>query len=349
MDMAKLERMAAIIQRHIEEGRQPGAAVAVARRGELLFHRVFGQAAAGRPATPDTLWLLYSNTKVITACGLWILAEEGRLRFEDPIALHIPRFARHGKGAITILQLLTHQAGFPDAVMPETAWGDPAAIEEVVCDFTLQWTPGSRVHYHPASAHWVAAALIHAITGQDHRDFLRERIARPLGLERELYVGLPASEHHRAADMHDPTPAGPVPRLPECSPAHRMAGVPGGGGYATARAVALFYQALLGYGPRLISRRMLAYVTRNFTGDRVDEAMGVPMHRGLGPALRGHTAGARGLGALAHPAVFGHGGVGSSQAWADPDSGVSFVFVANARQPDEAWHLARLDLLSNLV
>jgi CubicO group peptidase (beta-lactamase class C family) len=347
MDTQRLERMCAIIEAHIAEGRQHGATVAVARHGEIVFERVMGHAAAGRPATPDTLWLLYSNTKVVTAAALWLLAEDGRLRFTDTVAQHLPGFEKHGKCEITIIQLLTHQGGFPDSLMPESAWGNPAAIAAAVCDFTLQWTPGSRVHYHPAAAHWVAAALIHAITRQDHRDFIRARIIAPLGLERELFVGLPEAEHARAADMHDTTPAGLVPRMPECGAAHRMAGVPGGGGYATARAMALFYQGLLEH--RLVSRRMLEYVTRNFTADRVDTAMGVPMHRGLGPASRGFTDGSRGLGSLAHPRVFGHGGVGSSHVWGDPDSGVSFAFISNARQAEEAWHLARLDVVCNLV
>ncbi len=347
MDMDRLERMAAIVQGHINEGRQHGAAIAVARHGEVVFDRVLGQAAPGRPATPDTLWLLYSNTKVVTAAALWLLAEDGLLRFTDTVARYIPGFAKHGKSGITIIQLLTHQGGFPDALMPAEAWGNPAAIEAAVCDFTLQWTPGTRVHYHPAAAHWVAAAVIHAITGQDHRDFIAARVLRPLGLERELFVGLPETEHHRAADMADWTPGGLVARMPECGAAHRMAGVPGGGGYATARAMALFYQGLLQH--RVVSPRMLQYVTRNFTGDRVDESMGVPMHRGLGPAARGHTDGSRGLGALAHPRVFGHGGVGSSHVWGDPDSGVSFAFLSNGRQSEEDWHLARLDVLCNLV
>jgi CubicO group peptidase (beta-lactamase class C family) len=90
------------------------------------------------------------------------------------------------------------------------------------------------------------------------------------------------------------------------------------------------------------------YVTRNFTGDRVDGYMGMPMHRGLGPHLRGTTDTIRGLGALASPRTFGHGGVGSSYCWGDPDSGVSFAYLTNSRQPDP-WHSERLDIISNLV
>ena len=92
----------------------------------------------------------------------------------------------------------------------------------------------------------------------------------------------------------------------------------------------------------------ICYAIQNYTGDRVDEFMGMPMHRGLGPHLRGHSPGIRGLGSLAHPLTFGHGGVGTSYCWADPSSGLSFAYITNARVPDP-WHSVRLDQVSNLV
>jgi CubicO group peptidase (beta-lactamase class C family) len=137
-------------------------------------------------------------------------------------------------------------------------------------------------------------------------------------------------------------------RQPECSAAHRAAGVPGGGGYATARAMAAFLQCLLAGGAPILSRRMVQYALRNRTAEAMDEYNGAPMHRALGPHLRGETVGIRGLGSLAHPATFGHGGVGSSCCWGDPDSGLSFAFLSNTRQ-DEDFHLRRMDRLSNLA
>jgi CubicO group peptidase (beta-lactamase class C family) len=94
---------------------------------------------------------------------------------------------------------------------------------------------------------------------------------------------------------------------------------------------------------------MLAYVTRNFTADRPDMAQGVAMHRGLGPHSRGHSDSIRGLGAIAHPSTFGHGGVGSSYCWADPESGTSFAFLCNLRAADEEWNIQRMDTLSTMV
>ena len=351
-----IERLFRTIERHVADGRYPGAQVAIARHSQLAVFRTFGDArlAPGRaPAADDTLWLLYSNTKVVTACAVWLLVERGALRFTDTVAEHVPGFEAHGKGGISVLQLLTHQGGFPNADVPKEAWTDHDLLRRLVCDFTLEWVPGSQVHYHGRAAHWVAAVLIEALAKQDYRDFIREHIAEPLGLGGELYVGLPDVEGKRAVDMHEPGPDGrPVRRAEDNTAEFRRAGTPGGGGYATARAMAAFYQMLGNGGTlngvRLLSTRMVEYVTRNYTGDRVDQYMGMPMHRGLGPHVRGTTPTIRGLGSLAHPRTFGHGGVGSSYCWGDPESGVSFSYLTNSRVPDP-WHSARLDAVSNLV
>src|SRR6266853_961230 len=287
-DQVRIDQLGRMIEGHIRDGRYPGAQISIARKGKLALLKTFGDATIDpqrQPARDETLWLLYSNTKVITACAVWLLVERGALAFTDRVADHVPGVEANGKGDISIIQLLSHQGGFPNA---------------------------------------------------------------------ELFVGLPDRVHARAVDMHEPSADGgrPVRRGEESSAEARRAGSPGGGGYATARAMAAFYQMLLQGGQlggaRILSPRTIAYVTRNFTGDRVDGNMGMAMHRGLGPHLRGTTETIRGLGSLASPRTFGHGGVGSSYCWADPDSGVSFAYLTNSRVPDP-WHSARLDRVSNLV
>ncbi len=347
--IAALERL---LQSHIADGIYPGASYAIARHGKLARHVVFGEAARGRKATPETLWLLFSNTKVVTAAALWVLAEEGRFRFTDTLAKHITEFARNGKGDVTVLELLTHRGGFPSAQVPPAAWDDHALLRETVCDFTLEWTPGSRMHYHAASAHWAAAVLIEALTEADFRDVIRDRVLRPLGLDGAIHVGLAPKLHARAVDMHEPGANGPQPLAETNSPARMRAGIPGGGGYATAAGMAAFYQALLGGGAlgkkRFAGPRTLAYAIRDWTGDMVDGNMGMAMHRGIGPHLRGTGPAIRGLGSFASPTTFGHGGAGSSYCWADPVSGVSFAYLTNCRVPDP-WHSERLDVVSNFI
>src|SRR5579884_4570761 len=86
LDPARLERLYSAIEGHIAAGRYPGAQVAIARHGRLGAFRTFGEAKIGAPATDDTLWLLFSQTKMITAAALWQLVDQGAISFADRVA-----------------------------------------------------------------------------------------------------------------------------------------------------------------------------------------------------------------------------------------------------------------------
>src|SRR4026209_583386 len=325
LDHRPLERLQELITRHLAEGRYPGAQIALARDGKLALFRTFGDAQIdpARAAARDaTLWLLYPNTKVVTACAVWVLAEQGALRFTDRVAEHVPGFEASGKGDITIVQLLSHQGGFPNADVPAAAWDDHELLRRAVCGFTLEWTPGSRGHYHSRAARCAGAGRIETLTKTDYRAFIREQVIEPLGLGQELFVGLPDAEHARAVDMHEPVPGGPVKGAEENNAPFRRAGTPGGGGYASARAMAAFYQMLVAggtlNGKRLLSTPLVQCVRRSGTGVRVDGYMGMPMHRALGPHVRGTTETIRGLGSIASPRRFGHGGGGAPDCRGGP-------------------------------
>ena len=346
---APLEHLDALIRSHIHEGRYPGAQIALARNGKLASMRSYGNArteGGTMPASDDTLFLLFSQTKVLTSATLWTLVEEGKLSFMDKVSDILPEFAARGKADITLQQVMTHQGGFPNGDVTQATWTDHARMRAEVCDFSLEWTPGTRLQYHGRAAHLVQAMVIEAVTGQDYRNAIRTRIVEPLGLGNDIFVGVPDSRQSRCADTYAPEPR-------DNSAAFRAAGLPHGGGYATARGMAAFYQ-MLGHGGRLgsarvLSPRLIAYVSRNHTDESPDHAMtGIPMHRGLGPHVRGTSDRIRGLGTIGAAVTFGHGGVGSSYSWADPSSGVSFTYLTNFVSPDP-WHSARLDRVANLV
>ena len=154
------------------------------------------RAAAGA----DTLFLLFSQTKVLTSSAIWALVEEGRLSFMDKISDHLPEFAARGKGDITLHTVMTHQGGFPSGDVTPATWTDHTRMRAEVCDFSLDWTPGSRLQYHPRAAHLTQAMVIEAVTGQDYREVIRDKVLAPLGLgQRHL--------RRRAA-----RPAGPLRR-----------------------------------------------------------------------------------------------------------------------------------------
>ena len=344
-----LEHLDHLIREHIEEGRYPGAQIALARNGQLALFRSYGDAKTegGRvPAKADTLFLLFSQTKVLTSSAVWALVEEGKLSFMDKISDHLPEFGARGKADITLHQVMTHQGGFPSGDITPATWTDHTRMRAEVCDFSLDWTPGSRLQYHPRAAHLTQAMVIEAVTGRDYREVIRDKVLAPLGLAGDIFVGVPAGEQARCADTY-------AAEKRDNSPEFKAAGMPSGGGYATARGMAAFYQMLLGQGRlgdvRMFSPRLISYVTRSHTGERGDDAMGgIPMHRGLGPHVRGDSDKIRGLGTIAAPQTFGHGGAGSSYSLADPTSGVSFTYIANFVATDP-WHSARLDRIANLV
>ncbi len=200
-----LQHLDWLIRQHIEEGRYPGAQIALARHGQLALFRSYGDAKTEpekQPATGETLFLLFSQTKVLTSSAVWALIEEGRLSFMDKIADHLPEFAKRGKGEITLHQVMTHQGGFPSGDVTQATWTDHARMRAEVCDFSLDWTPGTRLQYHPRAAHLTQAMVIEAVTGQDYRDVIREKVLAPLGLANDIFVGVPAKEQGRCADTY---------------------------------------------------------------------------------------------------------------------------------------------------
>lgn len=358
IDERRLEQLEALIASHIERDWYPGAAMAMARRGKLVWRRALGQARlandgdASVAASDDTLWLLYSQTKPVLSCVVWVLVERGLLRWHDRVADYVPEFAVYGKSGITLAEVLSHQAGFPSALVEPNGWEDHQEMRRQVCQFTLEWTPGSRVAYHGAAAHWVQAMLIEEITGRDYRQVACELVLDPLGLA-DIFIGVPDEMFGRLAGAYARSAQGGHDLLIERNTeAFWRAGIPGGGGYATATEMVTFYQMLLHLGAlngvRILGPRTVQYVTRNHTDTRVDERFGMPMHRGLGVHVRGDTAGIRGLGSTAAPQTYGHGGVGTSYSWADPTTGTSFTYLTNSQLP-EPLHSQRLDEVMNVA
>lgn len=345
-----LDHLDTLIRNHIEAGHYSGAQIALARYGQLALTRSYGKISEDK-SSPDvndrTLFGMFSQTKVFTSATVWTLVEEGKLSFMDRIADHLPEFAARGKADITLHQVMTHTGGFPSSNVSEAAWTDHKLMRKEVCDFSLEWTPGTRLQYHPRGAHLVQGMLIEAVTGKNYRDAIRERIMAPLGIADDVYIGVLPEEDGRCVMIGSDTD--PRDNRREV----RVAGLPGGGGFGTARGIAAFYQMLLNKGTlkgeRILSPRLVAYVTRNHTAEMKDAAMSdIPMHRGLGPHVRGEADAIRGLGTIGSPVTYGHGGAGSSYSWGDPLTGVSFSYMTN-HFSSEPWHTMRLDRVANIV
>src|ERR1700722_2071208 len=92
LSSARLERLAQAIKRDVDQGRMPGAVVAIARKGKLAYYEAFGFAdkAANLPMPKDAIFALASMTKPMGAVATLILAEQGDLLLNDPIGDYLP-------------------------------------------------------------------------------------------------------------------------------------------------------------------------------------------------------------------------------------------------------------------
>ena len=201
---------------------------------------------------------------------------------------------------------------------------------------------------------WVLQELIERAADESLGDFVRERIALPLGLK-DFCLGLPAREMRRKAEVvciGEPAseeqrrhsgidaPAVSDHMLPfHNDPARIALGWPSGGVIATAADIARFYQGLLadlsGRGPGIWDRATLADAFTPRNEDFVDPMTGHPALRGLGVVVAGTGPKIfRGFPQDASPRAIGHMGAGGQIAWADPESGVSFAYVTNGIHRD---------------
>jgi CubicO group peptidase (beta-lactamase class C family) len=347
VDPEKLEALFARAGKEVAEGLLPSAQIAVARGGRVVGMRTFGA------ATDDTLYVVFSATKAITSAAAWLLIQEGKLDPSERVAAIVPEFGTNGKDVVTVEQLFTHTAGFPHAPFRPDEFLDRGKRLARFATWRLGWEPGSRFEYHPSSSMYVIAELIERRSGATFGDFVRRRIAEPLGL-RDLWAGLPDAEHGRLADcvhvgeaLTDEDyrrlgfPPPPVTEVTEEAiqgfnrPEVRRAGIPGGGGTMSAADLALFYQALLDggralAGTELWSAATLADVRRVRTGELRDPVFRKHAHRGLGIVIAGDADRTfRGFGHTNSELAFGHNGAGGQLAWADPATGLSLGYCTN--------------------
>ncbi|MFG1683998.1 serine hydrolase domain-containing protein [Nonomuraea sp. NPDC049269] len=339
-----------------------GAAVGVYLHGRKVVDLWGGIAdpETGRRWERDTLQVVYSTTKGITAACAHLLAQRGELDLDAPVADCWPEFAANGKDRIPVRWLLTHQAGLPTIDHPITP-AQAIAWEPMVTALAAQrpsWEPGTEHGYHGHTYGWLVGEVVRRVTGRSIGTFLAEEIAAPLDLD--LWIGLPKAEQHRVsriiADPPDlqamagldldtlPESAREVmrafadptsltvrslmgvitPPLDHNDPDEQSAEMPSTNGICTARALARFYAALIGEvdGQRILSPETLAAATAEQVSG-VDRILRVPVRIGTGFGLPTPDA------FWYSPTAFGFPGYGGSLGFADPASGLAFGYVMN--------------------
>ncbi|MER5622611.1 serine hydrolase domain-containing protein [Streptosporangium sp. NPDC002544] len=349
-----------------------GAAVGVYLHGRKVVDLWGGIAdpETGRRWERDTLQVVYSTTKAVTAACAHLLSQRGELDLDAPVAEYWPEFAANGKGRIPVRWLLTHQAGLPVIDHPITP-AEAIAWDPMVTALAAQrpsWEPGTEHGYHGLTYGWLVGEVVRRVTGRSLGAFLTEEIAAPLGLD--LWIGLPEAERHRVSRIIAAVPdvealagidldalpeparemmaayADPTsltvrsmtvvtPPLDHNDPDEQSAEMPSTNGICTARALARFYAALIGEvdGHRILAPGTLATATAEQVSG-IDRILRVPVRIGTGFGLPTPDA------FWYSPTAFGFPGLGGSLGFADPATGLAFGYVMNHLQEGVPDHRA---------
>jgi CubicO group peptidase (beta-lactamase class C family) len=345
------ERVAALdtrVQREIDEGLLPSCQYAIAKDGEVVVQRTYGD------ATDDTRYCIFSSTKAFAVSAFWTLLGEKKVSISDRVADILPGFEENGKEDVTVEHVMLHTAGFPNGIMGPPHWTTHESRLQVYPRWKLNWEPGTKFMYHATSAHWVLMDILTKLTGIDHRDYIKKRVLEPIGLKsfalgmkpdeqtdlaEIAYVGeeMTPDEMEAAFGIREiPAPRGSLAAMGDFGltlneSESREVGIPGGGGFSTAADVALFYQELLHNSKGIWDDEVLLDGKERVRNNLPDPLYGVSASRALGLVVAGDDgkANMRGFGKTFSPRAFGHGGAGGQIAIGDPETGISFSYLTN--------------------
>jgi CubicO group peptidase (beta-lactamase class C family) len=352
------DEVRAQFERNFAERGEIGAAVAAYWKGEKVVDLWGGRRTpeGDTPWKEDTMVVVMSTTKGLSAMTLAVASARGWLDYDAPVARYWPEFAQNGKADVTVLQLLGHEAGLVllDEKLTLDSLRDLDYVARLLARQRPAWSPGTRHGYHTMTLGLYMQELIRRVDAA-HRTlgrFFHEEIAVPLDLE--FYIGVPPGiPDERIARVKPLSPWRGLLALRYTPPAVTMkmirpgsllrrsfvglgvdptdrryleVEVPAGNGVGTARAIARAYScfaeggAELGITPETFARITAPPVVSN----PVDEVLGVPSYFSLGFLRPGPD-----MAFGSSPRAFGAPGAGGSFAFADPDAHLGYAYVMN--------------------
>jgi CubicO group peptidase (beta-lactamase class C family) len=352
------ERIQALLDRLVAEGRELGLQVVAYLGGRLVVDAWAGVAERGtdRPVDGETLFPVFSATKGIAATIVHRLVERGALIYDRPIAEVWPEFGARGKDRITLRQALNHSAGVPQ--MPVgigyAELCDWRAMCSLIAGLSPLWPPGTRIEYHAMTYGWILGEVAQRADGRAFEELLQDEVRRPLGLEDALFVGIPdraeprvaVLEEHGVEPLPDDGKPQSVPAL--VWPLHTMmnrpdarrACIPASNGIMNARAIARHYAALLPGGVdgvELLPSRRVDLATEPQRPER-PEGNDWPKDKGLGYSIGGDGS----------ASFFGHGGYGGSIGRAYPKLGLAVGLTKNLFHKEDTPRMILDKLLDSL-
>ena len=341
--------------------RELGGACSVYYGGEQVVDLWGGvrNKATREPWREDTMVVVYSATKGLSAMTLALAHSRGWLDYDERVSTYWPEFAQHGKENITVRQLLSHQAGLFafDEPVDRSVVADLDRLAVVLARQKPAWEPGTRQAYHAITLGFYEGELLRRVDPQ-HRSlgqFFQEEIASPLGLD--FYIRLPESvPNSRLATMASVgplallfgfplrltiasfNPRSNIYRALVVNPGSavvlddervyaRELEVPAGGGVGTARAIARAYGVFATGGRELGLRpetlEALSKPAVPTTHGFYDECMLGEVRFSLGFMK------ASAEWPFGGEASFGSPGAGGAMGFADPETGVGYAYVTN--------------------
>ena len=342
-----------------------GAACTIIHEGKTVvdLHGGWREKARTDPWQADDIALVYSLSKGLTGMAAAVAVSRGLFAYDEPVADIWPEFATHGKGAVTVGEALSEQAGLAaiDFKLTLDTIGDEDAICAAIAAQKPNWTPGDHSGNHAYTLGWIASELIHRRDPEGRRlpQFFAEEVAGPLGAD--VYLGLPESfDRSRIARIegfgmqdlfihHTTMPwaltfkmclpgtlafrtlNNPLilegPGALDCEDFWRV-GQGAAGGMASSRGLAALYQAFAEGGEKLgVTPEVMATLREGHPYPRKglkDQILTADMYYSYGfEKPFSEWEYAR------TRSAFGSFAVGGSLAFADPEDGVAYAWITN--------------------
>jgi CubicO group peptidase (beta-lactamase class C family) len=348
-----LPQTAQLLQQGLDDGLHIGAQIYVSQNGTPLVDDALGEARPNVPMAPETLMPWYSSGKPLTVAVIAQLWEQGYIGLDDPVYYHLPDFQWHGKEAVTIRHLLTHTAGFRNVLgvqWHKEPWAD---ILFKTCGTFLEpgWAPGAKAGYHPASSWFILAEIACRRKKRPFSQIVRQDILEPLHLH-NTYLGMPPEQYRaygdRIGQMHNAPETYTHWETEEGATLCR----PGGGARGPIRELGHFYEALLTGGTPILEPETVTTFTHPQRKNMVDHTFQHIIDWGLGFIVNSNHHGPNtvpySFGLHASPDTFGHGGIQSSAAFADPKHNLVVALVCNG-MPGELKHNQRARALHSAI
>jgi CubicO group peptidase (beta-lactamase class C family) len=333
----------------VDSGEVAGLVAVVGNKDGVVAQTVQGMQNVDlkHPMDPDSIFRIASMTKPITAIGIMILQDEGKLSVDDPVEKHLPEFKglklavqvdgktelRDPPRLIQIRDLLTHTSGKPGdypGEMKDLYFKRNytlAVATEYAAKQPLQFEPGSKWAYCNAGID-ALGRIIEVKSGKSFEDFLQERIFKPLKMidttafptdkQLERLAGL-YDRKNNSLVFADYVLLGPTKNAKHP--------IPAGGLYSTAADLARLYQMMLHGGEldgqRILSEAAVKQMTSLQTGE-IKTGFTDGMGYGFGWAVVREPSGVH---AMMSAGTYGHGGAFGTQGWIDPHKNLFVILL----------------------